>query len=147
MTQKIFIKRGSQAQIGTVLLVPAELGFTMDTHRLYAGNGIGNILLAEAHALHRRVVTATAGAYVPEDTDFTILCDTSAGNVQVDLPPAASCPGRVLCCKKTHADNRMRVEPYGNETIDGQNRKNTTKEGKSFLIQSDGVGWWVLAAA
>jgi hypothetical protein len=147
MGQKIYIKRGSQAQIGTVLLVPAELGFTMDTHRLYIGNGIGNILLAEAHGLHRRIVTVSASTYVPDDTDFTILCDTSGGNVRINLRPAAECVGRILCCKKIDSNNRMRVEPSGAEKIDGKTRYNTTKLLKSYLIQSDGVGWWSVATA
>ena len=129
MSRNILIRRGSQAEIDSILLSIFELGYTTDTKRLYIGNGLENVLIGEAYTLHKNIITTSATNYYPDDTDFTILCDTSANHVRVRLPYAADAPGRIFACKKLGTGNRMRIRARTGETIDGNQQRSYSKNG------------------
>ena len=145
MSQNILIRRGSQADIDSILLGLYELGYTTDTKRLYIGNGLENVLIGETYTLHKNIITTSDVNYYPTDTDFTILCDTSGNHVRVRLPYAADHPGRIFVCKKMDSANRMRIRAWTGETIDGNQQRSYSKNYSKYIVQSDGVaGWWIV---
>lgn len=76
----------------------------------------------------------------------TILGDATGGAFDVDLPAAASCPGRVYTVKKIDAGaNAVTVDGNGAETIDGAATFPLAAQWDSVTIQSNGSAWYVLA--
>ena len=96
------------------------------------------------HADHpTRTVTA---AYRAQGTDYTIRVDASAGAVTVSLPEAAALRGKVLVVKKVDSSaNAVTIDPAGSETIDGASTVSISTQYHSYVIQSSGSSWDVLA--
>lgn len=62
-------------------------------------------------------VTEVNANYTPTSTDYTILVDTSAGDVTITMPIAAN--GREYQIVKVSAANRLFIVPAATETIIG----------------------------
>lgn len=78
-------------------------------------------------------------------TDYTVLVDTSGGDVTVTLPAASSSQYRVYNIKKVTSDlNKVIVDGNASETIDGALTANVTVQYESLTIQCDSTSWWVL---
>jgi hypothetical protein len=82
---------------------------------------------------------------------YTVLVDTTAGNVVITLPTnSSSITGRMYRIKNvgTNPANVVNVNP-GASTIDGSGGLFTIPYGlgynsASVILQSDGAGWWFL---
>ncbi len=102
-------------------------------------NKLGRTPVYGAH----RTVTASTTVI---DSDDLVLCDTTAGSITVTLPPAAKNLGRRFTCKKLIAANTMTLDGNGSELIDGAATVAVTTRYASKTVQSDGVGWQIVAS-
>jgi hypothetical protein len=91
-------------------------------------------------------VATEAANYTVLATDYTILCNNSAGAITISLPTASGIGGRVYVIKKTSAaGNDAIISASGAETIDGSTTYTISSQYSGIMIQSDGIGWWVLS--
>jgi hypothetical protein len=89
-----------------------------------------------------RTITANDTATT---ADGFIKVDTTAGNVTLTLPTAASMKGRVLIVKKisTPDVNLVTLDGNGAETIDGATTYVFNIPLMSVSLISDGAAWWL----
>jgi len=94
-----------------------------------------------AHAISTKTATYTATA-----GDHTILCNNTSGSININLPAASGCSGRVYVIKKISGiSNNVVINGNGSETIDGATTRTLTLQYESVTIQSDGANWFVLS--
>ena len=68
-----------------------------------------------------------------------VLCNTSGGNLEVDLPAAGSNGGKTIHIKHVTAGNTLTIDGNSSETIDGNATVTDTTAGNSYLVASDGT--------
>lgn len=68
-----------------------------------------------------------------------VLCNTSGGNLEVDLPAAGSNGGKTIHIKHVTAGNTLTIDGNSSETIDGSATVTDTTAGNSYLVASDGT--------
>lgn len=78
-----------------------------------------------------------------EINDFTILVDSSGGNVIVTLPSAASAENKIYNIKRISVGNDVTVDS-GTDNIDGMPDSIIVSQYDSISIQSDGTQWWII---
>lgn len=84
--------------------------------------------------------------YTAAQTDFTLLCDATSGNITVTLPAAASNSGRIYVIKKIDASaNTVTIDGNASETIDGATTVVLSAQYASKMIQCDGSNWFILS--
>ena len=88
--------------------------------------------------------TVTAATVTLTSTDHTVLCDTSSNNIQVNLPGAGICQGRVYVIKIINNTNSVTVVPNGVQKIDDADNYVLNVPYETVIIQSNGANWWVL---
>jgi hypothetical protein len=78
-------------------------------------------------------------------TNYTVICDTTTGNITVTLPTnSSSLNGRIYVIKKISASNTCYINPSGS-TIDGASGNYSITTNYIFVkIQSDGANWWII---
>lgn len=154
-----YIKTGATLffQSGATTLMSLTTGgnFAVDTNTLFvdaANNRVGVGTSSPTSSLHvvgsvtKSHTTKTAN-YTMTESDYTVLCDTSAGGFTISLPAASGCSGRIYVVKKITGNsgtNNITIDPNGSETIDGSTTY-TLQCRSSVMIQSNGANWWILA--
>jgi len=78
-----------------------------------------------------------------------IIGDVSAGDIQIQLMPASSCPGRTYKFRKyflgASTTNDLTISPFAGETIDGlTGYVMSSAEAEYLTIISDGTSWYVI---
>ena len=90
--------------------------------------------------------------YEIQDTDNTILFDTSDTKITALLPPARECPGRVIVTKKINKEddkykirgtNSLTIKTEG-ELIDFSTEIIIKSSYSCRTLQSDGNKWWII---
>ena len=85
--------------------------------------------------------------YTITETEHFILIDPSGGNITINLPDAATYPGRQIFFKLTQiaTPNIVALECQGSDTIDGNsNYEDLDDQFESTSIVSDGsTGWFI----
>jgi hypothetical protein len=94
-----------------------------------------------SYAFNYVSITATATI---KATPHTVLADTTAGNITLNLPTAASMKGKYLYAVKTAGANTLTWDGDASETIDGSATKAVTTNSRIF---SDGTSWYTVSAA
>jgi hypothetical protein len=84
--------------------------------------------------------TKTTGAYSVVLTDRNTLCDTSDGDVVLNLPSAETCKGLSFFFKKIHTNHKVTINA---PAIDRQNHFDINSDMGSVMIESDGVEFWI----
>ena len=80
--------------------------------------------------------------YTATDTDMVILCNTSGGNIRIDLPSVATCEGRIYIIKKISSDaNIVTIDPFGTETIDDSPMCTLSLPNERMQIVATSLGW------
>lgn len=75
-------------------------------------------------------------------TDDVLKADATSGAFTINLPTAASVPGKVVSIKKIDSSaNQITVDPYSAETIDGSSTKKIFFQNDVLQIVSDGANW------
>ena len=77
-------------------------------------------------------------------TDYTVLMNTSASNLQVTLPSASLLTGRIINVKKVHSNNTLTISASSG-LIDGANTEDVSNDNALRGVQSDGTDWWYVA--
>ena len=154
-----YIKTGATLffQSGATTLMSLTTGgnLAVDTNTLFvdaANNRVGVGTSSPTSSLHvvgsvtKSHTTKTAN-YTMTESDYTVLCDTSAGGFTISLPAASGCSGRIYVIKKITGNsgtNNITIDPNGSETIDGATTY-ALQCRSSVMIQSNGANWWILA--
>jgi len=74
-------------------------------------------------------------------TQNSILCNTTSGNIILNLPKAERCTDMQFVFKKTSASNTVSITPNGSQLIDGLSVKTLSLLNETVIIQSNGTGW------
>ena len=75
--------------------------------------------------------------------DYTIIVNADGGPVQVTLPDAARCSGRVCVVKKTDDLNSVVVRADGGD-IDASVTQILAAQNQSITLQSNGADWFII---
>ena len=94
-----------------------------------------------------KTLTNSDSPYTVLDNDQLIKCDTSSGNITVNLPAIANADGRQLTIKAITLDNNnVVVDGNASETIDGATTKTIQGQYAGLTIRADATtGWDILA--
>jgi hypothetical protein len=88
-------------------------------------------------------VRTISSDYTCTQQDDIVLCDTSAGVVNVTLPPATG--GKILIFKKRAANHTLNIYPVGSDTIDDLSVQSLTTKCASITVKAVGFGWMIIA--
>lgn len=91
------------------------------------------------------VVTVTSGQSPFTTINSNVFGDTSGGNITINLPAAHLTKNGRLLFKKTSALNSLILNPDGAELIDGLSTKTLSANGETVIIESDCIGWNLVA--
>jgi hypothetical protein len=73
--------------------------------------------------------------------DDTVLCDATSGAITINLPSAASCPGKIYRIgKKDASANAVIIDPASTQTVDGSTTLSFTTQWQVVTIMADGSG-------
>jgi hypothetical protein len=94
---------------------------------------------------YAEIVIVSTTPYVLGEDEFILLVDATAGDITIQLHPAADIPGRTLEVKKIDASaNKVIIDADGADLIEGDATLELLFEGESVPLVSDGVAnWWV----
>lgn len=92
---------------------------------------------------HNASVTYTAGSHTITNGYELILCDTSGGTVNVDLPDPTLSKGKKYYFKKTTTSHQVTITGGGAD-IDGSATKVMTTQFETCTVISNGVQWWLI---
>ena len=71
----------------------------------------------------------------------SVFCDTSSGDITLNLPKATRSTKLHYIIKKTASPNTVTITPFGSELIDNGAIKLLTGLNQTVMITSDGSGW------
>lgn len=86
-------------------------------------------------------ITRTSGTYTVSIANPSILCDTTEGNITLNLPAAATSKGVDFWIKKISSNHNVII----NGTIDGLSHYDLNVAYSSVVIVSDGSVYWIKA--
>ncbi len=86
-------------------------------------------------------ITSADSPYTPGD-EYTVLCDCSAGNITISLPPVANQQERIYRFFKIDSSgNTLTLDPDGAETIDGMSSYSLSSPNKGCGILAGTAEW------
>jgi hypothetical protein len=88
------------------------------------------------------VVTITSNT-VADESVSTYLCDTTIGNIKIDLPESPTA-GKVWNVKKMTIDNIVELVPTPPQTIDGEAIIFIYALNNSYSVQFDGLNYKII---
>lgn len=89
--------------------------------------------------------TKTAN-YTLTPMDEMILGDATSGNLTFALPPASSCPGKIVRIKKIDSSaNTLTIDPYLSELIDGESTQVIENQYTCLTLLSINSGWSIIS--
>jgi hypothetical protein len=123
--------------------------------KIAVGNDLPNSLFhvqGSVAAAVRHVSVADGLNFTLDETDFMFIAAVDGGNILLNLPPAASCPGRIYFIKRTFTNptnNTLQIAPAIGETIDGTTfpmlLSSTSDREKRILVSAGANGWFVMS--
>lgn len=113
-------------------------GEAQDMRLSIDANGVVKQVAANVAVLRTKTEDYTAMA-----TDETILVDASKGGVTINLPVPVL--GKKIMLKKIDDSPNPMVISGAGATIDGRPSRTSTMAYQRFILQSDGVNWFVMA--
>ena len=99
--------------------------------------------MLDVHGSFSLPITTVTANYTVCANDYTVLCNNSV-SITITLPTAAGISGRIIVIKKLTATSTT-IDGYGSETIDGATTVVSTTQWLSWMLQSNGTAWFVLA--
>ena len=115
--------------------------------RLYF-NQLDNVLgpiIAEVNANNLAAITTVTGNYTINNSDCTVLCDATGGNITITLPAADSADERRFSIKKIDSSaNLVTITPSGANTVDGESSVIIELQWVNVVVQSNGTNWYIL---
>lgn len=77
-----------------------------------------------------------------------VLCDSSSGAIEIDLPAASGNAGRLVTIIRTSTGNNVTIDPNGSEHLDGTDSSftmtGTGDDDKQIQIICDSTEWWLV---
>lgn len=91
-----------------------------------------------------KTLTSVNSPYALLYTDKVLICDTTGGDIEIDVTPAAEFDQtRVVSFLKLVAGNNLIIDPNGSENLNGSSSSKTLTTAESGLsITSDGTDLW-----
>ena len=149
------------AELGVPVLVNSPGGIEVQDLPVTVADG------ARPYVIHLRMlqdwVTCGVRQHVPSEmkirtvtgattvhlftSDELLVCDTSGGAVEVDLPVAADDPGRVVTIKRITTGSQVKVVATAPDQIDGKASVALTAQFKFIQLVSGGKGAWHVIAS
>lgn len=71
----------------------------------------------------------------------SVFCDSTNGNIIVNLPKTERCTDAIYLFKKTSINNIITLVPHNLELIDNKNTKILSELNETVLIKSNGISW------
>lgn len=133
----------SNLALGTMALETAVNYYTSATINSLLNAKLNKTGDTMTGAIGYPIVTVTADTTLTS-AHHTVLCDTSAGNIQINLPGAGTCQGRVYVVKIINNTNEVTVVPSGVQKIDDADNYVLNVPYETVILQSNGANWWVL---
>ena len=91
-------------------------------------------------------ITNADSPYTATQTDHTLSSDATGGAITVALPVALDVQNRIYAIYKTDPSaNNVTIDPNGSESINAVATHVLSARHAGVIIQSDGVGWRILA--
>lgn len=91
------------------------------------------------------VISTVTGDYTLDNEDSTLLVDASDGEITITLPTAVGVEGRFYSIKKIDSSkNKVIIDGYGTETIEGELTQELLFKGDAPHIVSDNDEWWIV---
>jgi hypothetical protein len=113
-----------------------------------AGDLAGQRLRASAGVVNSGEVyagiAAKSASFNADSSQATVVIDTTAADVTVTLPAAATCTGKKLTFVKKVAANSMVIDGNAAETINGATTQTYASQYDKVTVQSDGSNWWIV---
>jgi hypothetical protein len=73
----------------------------------------------------------------------SLLCDTTLGDIRIELRKVSSAHNKLYVIKKTSANNTITINPVGSELIDGSSVYTLTALDETIELISNGTSWEV----
>jgi hypothetical protein len=129
-----------------------EYGWSGDTAPTVAFSDGGAIVTAQTTLLNYKNIGSTSTIDNTDSpyralTEGWIDCDTSAGNITVNLSSSVSYPYKVYHLRKTSASNTLTISPIGGDTIDGGGSITLTALNEEVTITNDAISAWTSTPA
>ena len=105
--------------------------------RLHVGGGLGLATIA--------IVVGDSPYDLNPVDHFQINCDTSGGDITLNLPELAKSTGAIFAIKKVAAANDIIIDPDGAELIDNASTVTLGNDNDCLVIMSAGGRWRILA--
>lgn len=105
----------------------------------------GNSTLSVDGSVSMAIKTVTTDGYPITDKDNTILVNTTAASLTVNLPAAAT--GRIYTIKKIGTggiDHELTIVPAGGALLEGGPEYKIYNDWTFITIQSDGANWYII---
>ena len=126
---------GAAAEIG-LLTYDTSLGFFRGYDQLGNWSKLSNEVTIRA---------TTSTTVNVSSLDDLVSVDATSGNTTVNLPAAASVPGKSITLKRTDAStNSVTIDPNSSELIDGLSTKKLIVQKEIYVVVSDGTGWQIV---
>lgn len=91
------------------------------------------------------ITVVTAANNTLDNTQYTILCDCSSNDINLDLPTVIGNVGLVYNIKKIDSTNNIvTVDGFGSQTIDDGETATILTQYESITIQATLTGWWII---
>jgi hypothetical protein len=90
-------------------------------------------------------ITNTDSPYTPTYDDWLVLCDTSSGNITVNLPDPTNNSGKMYVIKKTQSANQVTITAGDGSILidDAVSHSDNAKNGYDQVV-SDGTQYWII---
>lgn len=95
-------------------------------------------------------LTNAMSPYYLNFDDEVVICNTSAGNIEVYLPDTSTIEinnqGAKYTFKKTSSSHSLTIRRSGTNTIDNTDHHIITGNMDSHILQSDGTNYWIIGS-
>lgn len=126
---------------GTVAKQFAD-GGTMNGSLVVNGSVTANSFIGTTSA---DVETLSAGTYeITESNDIILLCDCSAGNIQINIPSATTFNFTITIKKVDETSNTVLLSSFNTETIDNNSNINITEGYTAYKLINNNANWWII---
>lgn len=110
-----------------------------------------DVVQANSAALELNWIQITAAnspvALTAADAGKAYECDTAAGNIEFDFPPANEWTDQTFWFKKTAAANTLTLDPSGTQSIDGNSASVVISDkDAAFGVSSNGAALYIVTA-
>ncbi len=113
-----------------------------DVVGINTGTPLSTLHVNGTFALPIRTITTSTTATA---TDYTVLCDATAGAVVLTLPAVAGITNRIYNLKKIDSSaNTCTLDGNASETIDGALTQVISVQWQNVQIQTNGTAWFIL---